>query len=273
MKITSFNINGLRAREHQLDALKLDSAFIGLQEIKVHDEMFPLDMAQNGDFHADYHGQKSHYGVANLANVKSIACQKGFAWRDEDAQRRLIISTFNTSLGKPLTIINGYFPQGENEKHETKYPAKREYYADLLQLLNDTFSVDDLVIVMGDINISAGDNDIGIGPVNAKRWLKQGKCSFLPEERQWYKTLTDWGLVDSFRMFFPDVSDRFSWFDYRSKGFADEPKRGLRIDQIMLSPALKNHCLEAGIDYDIRAMEKPSDHAPIWAKFDFEIID
>ena len=69
---------------------------------------------------------------------------------------------------------------------------------------------------------------------------------------------------DSFRVLHPTVDDRFSWFDYRSRGFEDTPKRGLRIDVIMTTPVLRSRLLNAGIDYDLRAMEKPSDHAPIW---------
>jgi exodeoxyribonuclease-3 len=104
--------------------------------------------------------------------------------------------------------------------------------------------------------------------VNAKRWLRTGKCSFLPEERAWLQRLKDWGLIDSYRHLHPETADRFSWFDYRSRGFEDDPKRGLRIDLILASKALAERCLESGIDYDIRSMEKPSDHAPIWTRFD-----
>jgi len=60
------------------------------------------------------------------------------------------------------------------------------------------------------------------------------------------------------------VTDNFSWFDYRSRGFEDEPKRGLRIDVILASDALQTRIQSAGIDYQLRGMEKPSDHAPIW---------
>jgi exodeoxyribonuclease-3 len=62
----------------------------------------------------------------------------------------------------------------------------------------------------------------------------------------------------------PEVADRFSWFDYRSRGFEDEPKRGLRIDLIMASHGLLPRVKDAGVDYELRGMEKPSDHAPIW---------
>ena len=73
-KIVSFNINGIRARPHQLEALKVrhDPDVIGLQESKVHDESFPLDITGGLGYHAEFHGQKSHYGVALLSVVNSL---------------------------------------------------------------------------------------------------------------------------------------------------------------------------------------------------------
>ena len=117
---------------------------------------------------------------------------------------------------------------------------------------------------MGDMNVAPQDRDIGIGADNMKRWLRTGKCCFLPEEREWLDKLTRWGLVDSFRHDNPTVDDQFSWFDYRSRGFEREPKRGLRIDLILATPALMNYANGSGIDYSIRSMEKPSDHCPVW---------
>ncbi|MWL73643.1 exodeoxyribonuclease III, partial [Escherichia coli] len=76
----------------------------------------------------------------------------------------------------------------------------------------------------------------------------------------------DCGLVDTFRHAHPETQDRFSWCDYRSKGFDDN--RGLRIDVLLASHPLAERCIDTGIDYAIRGMEKPSDHAPVWAKFD-----
>jgi exodeoxyribonuclease-3 len=80
--------------------------------------------------------------------------------------------------------------------------------------------------------------------------------------------LTGWGLRDTYRVVHPDVADRFSWFDYRSRGFEREPKRGLRIDLLLATPGLAERLTGAGIAYDIRGMERPSDHCPIWADFD-----
>lgn len=123
------------------------------------------------------------------------------------------------------------------------------------------------IVVMGDFNISYQDIDIGIGDQNAKRWLRTGKCSFLPEEREWFDKLLGWGLTDTYRAQHPENNSFFSWFDYRSKGFDDVPKRGLRIDGVLATAPLIERLVASGIDYDTRAMEKPSDHAPIWAEF------
>nr|WP_288452039.1 exodeoxyribonuclease III [uncultured Pseudomonas sp.] len=266
MKLVSFNINGLRAHPHQLAALieKHQPDVIGLQETKVSDDQFPEAEIRALGYHVHYHGQKGHYGVALLSRQAPLDIAKGFPDDDEDSQRRFIYGTYADANGNPVTVMNGYFPQGESRDHPTKFPAKQRFYADLQTLLSSCFAHDQPLIVMGDINISPEDCDIGIGEVNRKRWLKTGKCSFLPEEREWLATLKNWGLVDSFRQLHPGVDDRFSWFDYRSRGFEDEPKRGLRIDVILASRALQDRLKDAGIDYELRGMEKPSDHAPIW---------
>ena len=267
MKIVSFNINGIRARLHQLQAL-IDSHqpdIIGLQETKVHDEAFPLADVEAMGYKVHYHGGKAHYGVAMLSKVEPIKVIKGFESDSDDAQRRLIIGQFSQPNGRVLTVINGYFPQGESIHHETKYPAKRKFYQDLMTYLTTHHTPDEDIAVIGDINISPLDLDIGIGEPNAKRWLKSGKCSFQPEEREWLKTLLDWGFVDSFRQLHPTRTERYSWFDYRSKGFDDN--RGLRIDVVLATQSLVANVVESDVDYELRGIEKPSDHAPIWSAF------
>ena len=94
-----------------------------------------------------------------------------------------------------------------------------------------------------------------------------GEFGFLPEEREGLQKIKDGGFQDSYRKLNPMSSDTFSWFDYRSRGFDDSPKRGLRIDHLWVTNSLYDKVEEVGIDYEIRAMEKPSDHAPVWTKF------
>lgn len=163
--------------------------------------------------------------------------------------------------------MNGYFPQGENREHPVKFPAKEKFYADLLAHLQTHHEPSENLVLIGDFNVAPLDADIGIGEDNRKRWLKKGATSFLPEEREWMQSLTDWGLADTYRVKYPEVDDRFSWFDYRSKGFDRDPKRGLRIDHVLATSAMTEKLLDSGIDYEIRAMEKPSDHCPAWSDF------
>ncbi len=270
MRIVSFNTNGIRARPHQLQALKekYDPDVIGIQETKAQDADFPLAMIEELGYHAEFFGQKGHYGVALLSREKPLSVSKGFPSDEEDAQRRMITATYQID-GQEVTVLNGYFPQGDNREHETKFPNKRRFYQDLNDYLQGSFSPEQNLVLIGDMNIAPVDHDIGIGDDNAKRWLKSGKCSFLPEEREWMETLLNWGLVDTYRQVNPDVNDQFSWFDYRSRGFEREPRRGLRIDLVLATRPLAEKCRDSGIAYDIRAMEKPSDHCPIWSDFSF----
>ncbi|WP_258240489.1 MULTISPECIES: exodeoxyribonuclease III [Pseudidiomarina] len=267
MKVISFNINGIRARLHQLQALieKHQPDVIGLQETKVHDDQFPLADVEALGYHVLFHGQKGHYGVALLSKQPLENPQFGFPNDGEEAQRRMIMGDYVQADGSRVRILNGYFPQGESRDHPLKFPAKEKFYADLMNYLNTELDAGQPVVVMGDMNISHQDCDIGIGDDNAKRWLRTGKCSFLPEEREWLNTLLDWGLVDTYRLQHQDVTDQFSWFDYRSRGFDDN--RGLRIDLILATASLADKLVSSGIDYDLRGIEKPSDHAPIWSDF------
>jgi exodeoxyribonuclease-3 len=272
MKIVSFNVNSLRSRLHQVAAVidKHQPDIIALQETKVQDQDFPLAAIQTLGYHALWFGQKTHYGVALLSRAAPVNAQYGFTNDAENAQRRLVSATYPLANGQSLRVINGYFPQGEDRDHPVKFPAKARFYEDLSALLINRENPQEWLIVAGDMNVAFAENDIGIGADNAKRWLRTGKCSFLPEEREWLGNLFSRGLVDTFRKCHPERDDQFSWFDYRSRGFEAMPPRGLRIDLILASTTLAGRCVDAGIDYDIRAMEKPSDHAPVWAEFNLE---
>jgi exodeoxyribonuclease-3 len=269
MKFISFNINSLRARLHQVEALiaRHQPDVIGLQETKVQDQDFPLQALLDMGYHAEYFGQKTHYGVALLSKQKGRQVLKGMPSEAPDAQRRFIAFDYPTSSGGCVHVINGYFPQGEERKHPTKFPYKQEFYRQLIAYLKAR-DPNVPVIVMGDMNIAPLDADIGIGEKNAKRWLQTGKCSFLPEERDMMHALIQTGLSDTFRHLHPTQTDQLSWFDYRSKGFEDTPRRGLRIDLILASQSLMPQVKAAGIDLEVRAMEKPSDHAPVWVELD-----
>ncbi len=269
MRFVSFNANGIRARLHQLESIteKHCPDVIALQETKVADDQFPLEALQAlGYPHIDYYGQKGHYGVALLSRTPPRSVQLGLPWRAMDQQRRFIMGVYEFN-GLGVKIINGYFPQGESRDHPDKFPAKRMFYADVKRYLDETCDPGEHVLIAGDMNVAPDDADIGIGEDNQKRWLKTGKTCFLPEERDWLMAILRWGLTDSYVQTLSHDERLYSWFDYRSRGFERNPKRGLRIDLILTSQSLSERIDQCGIDYDVRGGDKPSDHCPIWCYF------
>ena len=267
IRIICFNINGLRARPHQLQALKekYDPDVIALQEIKVSDEDFPEQIPTELGFNYYNYGQKGFHGVAIFSKQAPINIIKGLEGAEDEAQKRYIQCDYSTNAG-PLSICNSYFPQGENRKHPDKFPYKDRYYK---RITNHIKNLNTNVVLTGDFNIAPDRNDIGMNEDGIKRWLSQGHTAFLPEEIEWYKKLTDLGLVDIWRERNPD-STKCSWFDYRSRGFDQEPKRGLRIDHFLLSKNVQEKYMNSEIDHELRAMEKPSDHCPVVLDLDID---
>ncbi len=269
MRLMTYNVNGIRAREEHIRGVldMFEPDIVGLQETKIDDGAFPRAWFEDLGYHVAHYGQKGHYGVALLSKTPPIQVVKGFPGDSEDAQRRVIAGAYALAGGETLYVINGYFPQGEKRDHPIKFPAKEKFYRDLRRFLEQDYSPSDLLAVMGDMNVAPANIDVGIGDQNAKRWLRTGKSSFLPEEREWLGALFNWGLRDCFREMNPDAPDSYTWFDYRSRAFETEPKRGLRIDLLMATESLMARCDEAGVDYVFRGRVKPSDHCPVWADF------
>ncbi len=113
--------------------------------------------------------------------------------------------------------------------------------------------------VFGDFNIAPEDADVH----DPEAWAGKILCS--DAERAELAELTSLGLKDSFRLF-DQPPESFSWWDYRMAGF--RRNRGLRIDLILVSEAVANMASAGGIDKEPRALERPSDHAPVWLEFD-----
>ena len=267
IRIICFNINGLRARPHQLKALKekYDPDIIALQEIKVSDEDFPDQIPTELGFNYYNYGQKGFHGVAIFSKQPPKSVIKGLEGGEDESQKRYIQCDYDTNVGI-VSVCNSYFPQGENRKHPDKFPYKDRYYKRITKHIE---SLSTNVVLTGDFNIAPNRNDIGMNEDGIKRWLSQGHTAFLPEEIEWYKKLTDLGLVDIWRERNPN-STKCSWFDYRSRGFDQDPKRGLRIDHFLLSKDVQEKYINSEIDHELRAMEKPSDHCPVVLDLDID---
>ena len=177
MKIVSFNVNSVRLRLHQLQAVieRHQPDVIGLQETKATDADFPVADIEAMGYHVEYFGQKTHYGVAMMSRLPFESVAKGLPNDDDEAQKRLITGWFKTPSGQDLVVCNGYFPQGEKRDHPVKFPGKEKFYADLNHWMRSDFNPTDAVAIIGDYNVAPVDVDIGIGADSTKRWLRDGK--------------------------------------------------------------------------------------------------
>ena len=169
IRIICFNINGLRARPHQLKALKekYDPDIIALQEIKVSDEDFPDQIPTELGFNYYNYGQKGFHGVAIFSKQPPISVIKGLEGGEDESQKRYIQCDYDTNVGI-VSVCNSYFPQGENRKHPDKFPYKDRYYKRITKHIE---SLSTNVVLTGDFNIAPNRNYIGMNEDVIKRLL------------------------------------------------------------------------------------------------------
>lgn len=255
LTIASWNVNSIRVRLPQLLDWLNDKRpdILALQETKVPDEAFPITEIQAVGYHAIFSGQKSYNGVALLSRqtgTEIITDLPTF----KDPQRRLLGATYQT-----VRVFNIYAPNGFTIDSE-KYQYKLEWYAHLHTLIRTTLEQYKNLIVLGDFNVAPEDCDVH-DPV---KWA--GSVLVSEPERLALRNLTALGLQDAFRLF-EQPEKSFSWWDYRSVAF--RRNHGMRIDLILVSRALGACCTNCHIDKMLRRLERPSDHAPVIAVFDW----
>ncbi|MDR3492202.1 MAG: exodeoxyribonuclease III [Gammaproteobacteria bacterium] len=253
MKIATWNVNSLRVRlPHVLDWLaSANPDVLCLQETKVPNEDFPLLEIQQAGYEVVFSGQKSYNGVAVIS--KQAAHDILFDLPEmNDTHRRVIAVTVGN-----LRVINLYVPNGESVGSD-KYAYKLEWLRKLKDFLEQQIALYPSMVIVGDFNIAPTDDDV-YDPIE---WHGRVLCS--EPERSAFKELLELGFQDCFRLQ-PQPSQSFSWWDYRLNAF--ERNWGLRIDHILASPALALQCIQCGIDKKPRGLERPSDHAPVFAEF------
>lgn len=246
--ITSWNVNSLNVREAHLgDYLRQYACDVmGLQEIKQSDDAVRRDVYAELGFYLETHGQKTYNGVALLSREPMNDIVRGIPGL-HDSQARAIAATISG-----IRVINLYVPNGKAVGDE-KYRYKLDWLAHLARWLQEEMARHPRLVVMGDFNIAPSDLDVH----DPLAWQDKILCS--QPEREALQALLNLGLRDAFRSVYPD-SRQFSWWDYRMNGF--RRNLGLRIDLNLVSEALS--IVDAGIHADVRAWERPSDHAPAW---------
>jgi len=254
MKIATWNVNSINVRLPQLlawlETADLDVACF--QETKTVDEGFPVEALRDAGYEAVFDGQKSYNGVAIISRLPIEDVQRNYLDDTEDSQKRMIAATVGG-----IRIVNTYTPNG-SELWSDKFNFKLDWLQRLRRFFDENCDASSDVLLCGDFNVAIEDADVW----NAGAY--RGKIHFSKPERAALHNVKQWGFVDVFREKNGDVKE-FSWWDYRAGSW--QKNQGLRIDHIWTSRSLADRCTSCHIDKATRALEKPSDHAPVIAKF------
>ncbi|HUP91673.1 MAG TPA: exodeoxyribonuclease III [Solimonas sp.] len=251
MRVATWNVNSLRARLPHLLGWLAQAApdVVGVQETKCTDEQFPFSEIEAAGYTALHHGQKTYNGVALLVRAGLAAedpCRGMACFADE--QSRVIAATV-----AGVRMVNVYVVNGQSVGSD-KYAYKLRWLAGLREYLAGELARHPRLLVTGDYNIAPADADVH----DPAAWAGQVLCS--EPERAEFRGVLGLGLQDAFRLF-EQPHPSYTWWDYRQAAF--RRNLGLRIDHILVTPALAAEARRCWIDLDPRRLERPSDHAPV----------
>jgi exodeoxyribonuclease-3 len=228
LKIISWNVNGIRAlhKKGLHDFLERQNADVFcVQETKckvnqLTDEKYETLYPQSFWSEAVKPG---YSGTATFTKVKPVEVHHGIDQKEYDSEGRFVITQFPQFL-----LYNVYFPNGGmgEERHDFKQRFLHDFTDHLAEKINEGHEV----IVVGDYNVAHKDIDVH----DPKRLSKVS--GFLPEEREWFDGFLEVGFVDTFRHFYPTMTDKYTWWSYRER--AKEHNRGWRIDYMCMTPGL-----------------------------------
>ncbi|MCI0339498.1 MAG: exodeoxyribonuclease III [Acidobacteria bacterium] len=254
MKIATWNVNSILVRLPQaLQWIESNNPdVLCIQETKCVDEKFPATAFRELGYQIEVFGQPTYNGVAILSRLPMSNVRRGLHDDQPDAQRRLIAATINS-----VRIINVYVPNGQAVGTD-KYEFKLAWLGRLRTFFDTQCDVKEPLVICGDFNIAPEDRDVH----DPALWAGKILCS--DAERAALQVVRQWGLIDVFRQHHEEAGF-FSWWDYRAGAF--RRNHGLRIDHLWATESLAKKSTGAWIDKIQRALEKPSDHAPVLAEF------
>jgi exodeoxyribonuclease-3 len=256
VKIATFNVNGANARfaalVRWLEEYEPDVAC--LQELKMPSERFPVDALRSAGYEAVWHGQKSWNGVAILVRGSPpIERRRILPGDPEDLHSRYI-----EALVGDVVVASLYLPNG-NPAPGPRFDYKLRWFDRLIAHAAQLLREGKPTVLAGDFNVIPTDLDV----YAPERW--RDDALFRPESRSAYQTLLTQGWVDALRTLHPGERI-YTFWDYWRNAFKRDA--GLRIDHLLVSPSLAGRLVAAGVDREVRACEKPSDHAPVWIELE-----
>ncbi len=257
LRIATYNVNGVNGRLPVLLRWLANTTpdIVCLQELKTSDEKFPAEPLEAAGYSAIWHGQKSYNGVAILARgEKPQETRRGLPGDPDDTHSRYIEATTH---GVAVGCL--YLPNG-NPAPGPKFDYKLAWFERLIDHAMSLQSSAQPVVLAGDYNAVPTPQDA----YRPERWV--GDAVFFPETRQAYARLLESGWTDALRSLYPD-DVIYTYWDYFRAAFARNA--GLRMDHLLLNRVAAVRLKGAGVDRDVRAWEKTSDHAPAWIELDF----
>jgi exodeoxyribonuclease-3 len=252
MKIATYNVNGVNGRLPVLLRWLAEAKpdIVCLQELKAPDERFPATAIRDAGYGVIWHGQKSWNGVAILARGQTpVETRRSLLGDPDDVQSRYIEAAVNGLVTGCLYLPNG------NPAPGPKFDYKLRWFQRLRKHARKLIASGAPVILAGDFNVMPTDLDV----YKPERWLDD--ALFRPEVRAEYAKLLSQGWVDALRTLHPGERI-YTFWDYFRNAYARNA--GLRIDHLLLSPAVATRLKDAGVDRHVRGWEKASDHAPTW---------
>jgi exodeoxyribonuclease-3 len=232
---------------------KFEPDVLCVQETKVQDVDFPGEAFEGSGYKYVFKGEKKYNGVAIFSKSEITKVEFGFADEPKD-EARLIKCEI-----KGIVIINTYVPQGYSPESE-KFEYKLKWFKRLGQYFKKNFKPSDPVLWVGDFNIAPERIDV----YEPDGLL--GHVCFHPEVHKALKKVMEWGFTDVFRKHCKEAG-QYTFWDYRMNAF--RRNLGWRLDHIMTTEVLANKSTACYIDKEPRLVERPSDHTPIIAEFDW----
>lgn len=244
-KLISWNVNGIRACAGKgfVDFFNsIDADIFCIQESKMQEGQLTLDMPGYHQFW-NYADKKGYSGTAIFTKEEPVSVMNGIGIDEHDHEGRVITLEYES-----FYMVTVYTPNSQNELARLDYRMKWEDdFRAYLKKLEESKPV----IVCGDMNVAHKEIDLKNPKTNRKN------AGFTDEEREKMTVLLDDGFIDTFRYFYPDQENIYSWWSYRFK--AREKNAGWRIDYFLTSESLKDRLVDAKIHTDIMG----SDHCPV----------
>jgi exodeoxyribonuclease-3 len=256
VKIATFNINNINKRlDNLLEWLaRAQPDVVCLQELKAEQTFFPVAAIRALGYGAVWQGERSWNGVAILArDCDPVLTRAGLPGNTADTQSRYIEAAVNGVL-----IASLYLPNG-NPQPGPKFHYKLAWFEHLIAHAAALLAADVPVVLAGDYNVVPTPQDI-----YETRSL-DGNALIQPESRHAFARLLNQGWTDALRHLQPH-GPLWTFWDYKRDRWQSD--KGMRLDHILLSPAISPQLTDAGVDRWVRAIENASDHAPVWVTLD-----